>query len=147
MTTTYLKAIDDIFTEFKAVWDLSDSIVGYIPEVLWPGVEFNQKPENSKFWCRVGQTTVGSPQISFNSDTGRRFTTYGLFLLQLFCPKNIPNSITLGRALANSVVTGLRAKKTPNGIWIKNPMINELPNDENYYRFNVISEYEFDERG
>ena len=146
---TYEEAIDEIFGIFNAAW-LAESaaVAGYIPEVRWPGVEEPEKPDLAKFWARVSQQTVIEGQSSLrNGDAGQRYTTDGLVFVQIFCPKSDSLGMTNGRKLAIIARNGFRGNATSGQVWFRNARINELPPEENWYRFNVVAEYEYDENG
>lgn len=146
---TYEEAIDEIFGIFNAAWfGDSAAVVGYVPEVRWPGVEEPEKPELSKFWARVSQQTVIEGQSSLrNGDGGQRYTTDGLVFVQIFCPKSDSLGMTNGRKLAIIARNAFRGNATSGQVWFRNARINELPPEENWYRFNVVAEYEYDENG
>jgi len=146
---TYEEAIDEIFGIFNAAWlDNSAAVVGYVPEVRWPGVEEPEKPDLSKFWARVSQQTVIEGQSSLrNGDAGQRYTTDGLVFVQIFCPKSDSLGMTNGRKLAIIARNSFRGNATSGQVWFRNARINELPPEENWYRFNVVAEYEYDENG
>lgn len=137
--TNYTGAIDEIFGAFKDVWANTDDIVGYVPVIRWPGIE-EGTPDASKFWTRISQQTVLSGQKTL-SNTTRIFETSGLIFIQIFCPKSIVNSFNLGRQLAQKALETFRSR-TSNVRFI-NARIQELPSEENFYRFNVVSEYDY----
>lgn len=162
MTLTYDAAVDEMFGLFKAAWDSgSAAIVGYVPEVRWPGVELKnpdgsiKKPESDKYWARVSQQGVDEEQTSLsacvasNENGGvlpaSRFTAIGLLFVQLFCPKTEAEAMEFGRELAKLSRAAYRGKKTAGGVWFRNVRIIEVESEELWHRFNVVAEYEYDE--
>lgn len=145
MTANYSEAIDAMFSRFYTDWlSGTTAIVGTVPEVFWQGVELPEKPIVDEFWCMVSTQTVMSEQATFRNNI-KRYTTSGLLVVQLFCPRSDSQSMQKGRELAELVQTTFRSGETANGVWFRKVRINELPAEENSYRFNVVVEYEFDE--
>lgn len=149
--TTYTQAVDAMFALFRTAWNAGAvAIVGTVPEVRWQGVEGKEKPPVSGYWCRVSTQSVIEQQTSHKSglapDESRRYTSSGLLFVQLFCPMSDAQAMDKGRRLAMLARDAFRGKET-NNIWFRNCRINELPPDENAYRFNIVVEYEYDDIG
>lgn len=147
MTTNYVDAIDQMFSLFNSAWNAETmAIVGYVPDVRWPGVEEPGTPDASKYWARVSQQTVIEEQSTISDDNGkRRYTASGLIFVQLFCPKSEAAAMENGRKLAIIARNSFRGKTTSGKVWFRNARINELAPEESAYRFNVVAEYEYDE--
>jgi len=146
MALTYDEAIDQIFSIFRTAWNAkSAAIVGYIPEVRWPGVEEPDTPNTDKFWVRVSQQTVKEGQSTLRNDGCTRYTTDGLLFIQLFCPKSDSKSMEKGRKLAMLARDAYRGNSTDGKVWFRDARIKELPPEKDWYRFNIIAEYEYDE--
>jgi hypothetical protein len=145
--TTYEEAVDQIFGIFKTAWDAGASaIVGYTPEVLYPGVEEPKTMPKDKYWSRISQQTADEPQTGMrNGENGQRYTTSGLVFVQIFCPKSESLGLTNGRLLANLARNSYRGNATDCKVWFRNARIVELDPEENWYRLNVVAEYEYDE--
>jgi len=149
MPATYEEAIDQMSAFFKVAWDANTTaIVGYVPEVFWPGVEKENAPDVAKYWARFTQEGVNEEQTTLTGDAGcQRFTPEGLIVIQVFCPKLDSVSMENGRKLATVGKEAYRGKKTSGGIWFRNVKIKELTPEAKWNRFNVIAEYEYDEIG
>lgn len=146
MTTTYPNAIDEMFAALRLPWNAqTTAIVGYVPEIRWPGVEEPDKPELKKFWARVSTQTVLERQATFRNGTDKRYTTDGLLFVQLFCPMSDKQAMDKGRRLAVVARNAFRGVETSSSIWFRNARINELSPDGKAYRFNIVTEYEYDE--
>lgn len=145
--TTYVEAIDQMFSLFYDAWlSQTTSIVGYVPEVRWHGVEKPGTPDASKYWARVSQQTVTEEQTTIADSNGkRRYTASGLLFVQIFCPKSEVTAMENGRNLAMIARNSIRGKTTSGKVWFRNARINELDPEESAYRFNVVAEYEYDE--
>lgn len=152
MTATYPQAIDDMFKTFNDAWQAgAAAVVGSIPTVYWHGVESSVNPPTNVYWVRVSTQTVLERQTTFKSgiapSENRRYTAQGLLFIQLFCPMSDSQSMDRGRRLAVLARDAFRGAETVNGVWFRNARINELPPEENSYRFNVVVEYVFDDLG
>lgn len=145
MTTNYVEAIDEIFGTFNAAWQAGAAgIVGYVPEVRYVGVELPTSPASGKFWARLSSQGVKEPQATFNGVAVQRYTAYGLIFVQLFCPKSVSNSMQLGRKLAELTKNCYKGVSTQNCVWFRNGRIQELEPEDLFYRFNIVTEYEYD---
>ena len=144
---------NEIFALFNAAWEANTAaIVGYVPEVRWQGVQERDLPESSKFWVRVSKQTVFEEQATLSTCEGKpgqkKYTASGLVFVQLFCPKSNAQAVELGQKLAKVARNAFRGKTTPGKIWFRNARINDgIPPEELYERFNVVTEFEYDELG
>lgn len=147
MTTDYISAVDQMFALFNTAWLAnSAALAGYVPIVRWQGIEEAGTPDASKFWCRVSQQTVEEEQSTLRDDSGvRRYETTGLIFVQLFCPKSQVDALEIGRKLAVVARNAFRGKTTSGKVWFRNARIIELEPDSSAHRFNIVSEYEYDE--
>ncbi len=152
MTVTFTEAVDLIFGIFNTAWTGgAEAIVGSVPTVHWQGMELPDKPDPDTFWCIAQLNTVQEKQATLRGGNdpiqAKRYTTTGIFTLQLYCPRSDSQAMDLGRQLAVLARNAFRKPENGNNVWFRNPRINELPPDENSYRLNVIVEYEFDDIG
>lgn len=152
MSLTPSEARDEMFSLFSVAWATdAPAIAGYAPEVRWQGKEEPAAPDASKFWVRVSTQHVFEEQKSLTTEvTGqgkRRYEVSGLIFVQLFCPKSNPRATEQGYLLAQVARAAFRGKSTPGNVWFYNVRINELPEEDQFYRFNIIGEYEYDEIG
>ena len=146
------QARNEINSLFLTAWNLySAAIVSYIPEIRWQGVQYRDLPDGSKFWVRVSKQTVFEEQTTLSVCEGapgqKRYTASGLVFVQIFCPKSNTQAFELGQELAKIARNAFRGKTTPGKIWFRNVRINELNPEELYERFNVVTEFEYDELG
>lgn len=143
---------DEIKALFLAAWQANaGAVVGYIPEVRWQGVQYRSLPDGSQFWARLSKQTVFEEQATLSTCEGkpgqRKYTASGLVFVQLFCPKSNTQAFELGQKLAKVARNAFRGKTTPGKIWFRNTRINEINPEELYERFNVVTEFEYDELG
>lgn len=143
---SYSEARSEINGAFLDAWNAQTAaIVGYIPEVRWQGIQYRSLPDGSKFWIRVSEQAVQEAQTTFAEAGKQRFTASGLVFVQVFCPKSDSQCYEKGLKLAEIAKSAFRGKSTLGGVWFRNTTIRELPQEELYERFNVTSEFEFDE--
>ncbi len=151
MTANYLTALDDIFSQVDQTWNaISLSMLGYAGEIRWFGKEPKVLPDKSKYWLRVTQHTVLEKQSALgNVQEGnkRLYFSEGLLYLQLFCPIQDKSSVTKGRQLAEVLKNHFRNLMTTNGVLFHAARIDELPTDLEWYRFNIIADYNYEEIG
>lgn len=140
----YSDARDHIFGIANTVWiTASAPIVGYVPDVRWPGV-IEPKPDNSKYWARVSLSVVDRSQsaVNQNFEGKRKYTTTALFFLQLFCPKGQGDTLPKGIKLAEAVKSAFC--KQDDDIWFRNQKVVELPPESDNYPVNVVITCIFD---
>lgn len=146
----YADAMDEIRQTFVDKWEAeSASIVGYIPEVRYANLEKKETSDGSKYWVRVSVQTASEEQSTLSNCEGlpgqKRFTNFGIAIIQIFCPKSDVRSNELGEKLAMLSRNAYRGKATKGRVWFRNTRIQELAPEELFYRFNVVTEYEYDE--
>jgi hypothetical protein len=142
-------AFDEIFGLLHTNWSSgTTAIVGYIPEIRWVGDGVRDIPETSKYWCRVSTQNIDEIQTTINENAEnnkRRYTNFGILFIQLFAPRSDATAVEKGLQLAELIKNIFRGRNTSTGIWFRNVVIKPLPEEENWYRFNIIARYEFDQ--
>lgn len=148
----YYDAIDSILSKFYESFKIySPNIVGYLPEIQWPNVEKQNNVDGSKVWVRVSYQTISSPQTSLSVCVGaigkKSYTNTGFLTIQVFTPKSLAESDDILKRLSMAIRDSFKSSGAKGGVWFRNPRINELPQEDLFYRNNVIIEYRFDELG
>lgn len=152
MTTTYIAAVDSMFLAINLAWKAgAAAIVGYLPEVRWQGIENPDPPDASKYWARVSQQGVDRHQASLSNNVNgpdkRRFNSAGLIFVQIFAPRSDELGFQRGQGLAVIARDALSRHTADGEVWFRYARVNELPPEEQWHRFNVVAEYEYDELG
>jgi hypothetical protein len=151
-------AIDEIYGVVKDVVDNeSAAIVGYVPEVRWPGNPENVKPDPTKVWLRVSIKTVTDAQSSLASgdDGSKRYTNVSLLFVQVFAPRSLfamqanatpVNLQSVGRELAYAIRDRFRRNDaSPSGaIWYRDQKAVDAPPEPDYYPVLVTVTFQFD---
>lgn len=147
MTTTYTAAVDEMFGMFKDVWEAeSAAICGYVPEIRWQGVEEPEKPATDLFFARVSQQTAGEDQTTIRDGAnGQRYTNRGLLFIQILAPRSESDSMEKLRQLSQMVKNTFKGHTSSSDIWFRRGQIREMPTDNYFYNFNVVTEYRYDE--
>lgn len=146
----YDQYIDAMFAHFLERWTDGEvnTLLGYDTEIRWVGVSA-PKPDNTKYWIRVSQQTVLERQKTLSDCAGapgkKRYKTEGLLYVQLFCPIANPQSMELGRKLAIIVRSAFRNQGVA-GVTFRHARIQDgLAPEQELNRFNIVTEYEYDE--
>lgn len=150
MPIDYVDAQDEMYALLLAAWNANTpAIVGYVPELRYQNVEIPTKPDSSKYWARLsiqtvteGQTTLSSSVVS---DGHSRYTTNGLIFVQIFAPLSDSLCGRNGQLISQVAKKAFRGHTTSGKVWFRNGRIQELPNDSQSVRFNVVTEYQYDE--
>ena len=146
MNSDYLTAVNEMYKLFYDAWNIeAQVIVGYTPEVMVQGFEKETLPDQSKFWVRLSQRTISEEQVTFSNSHCKKYESNGILFIQLFCPKNSNQSYEKAKQLAIIARNAYRGKTTDSSVWFLNVRINELDDEENWFRFNIIAEYKYDE--
>lgn len=147
MTTNYTNAVNETFDLFNTAWQANaGGIVDYIPTIYWQGVNVEVAP-TGVYWARIGMVGVAEPQTNIGTQQNgmRRYTASGLVTVSLFCPMSDAPSMQNGRKLAQVAKAAFRGKTTVSGVLFRNTVIKEIAAQQQVNRFNIVSQYEYDE--
>lgn len=101
-------------------------------------------------WVRLSMQQVQSVLSSFvaTQDTGdkQQFETSGLIYAQVNAAMTFEDSFAIGDLIATAIRDILRSADTPSGMWFRNARFTEVPDDGEFYKWNVVAEYEYDEQ-
>lgn len=153
MTVEFDVAVKEMETLFNTAWQTNaGSVFGYVPEIEWFGKETKDKVDRTKVWARFSTQNVTEEQATLSACVDepfvRRWNGSGLIFVQLFLPKTVANAVIQGRKLAKVARNAYRGKKTDGGVTFHNVRINDsLAPEEQFYRINVVAEYDYDELG
>lgn len=153
MTAEFDVAVKEMETLFNTAWQANaGSIFGYVPAIEWFGKETKDKVDRTKVWARFSTQNVTEEQATLSACVDepfvRRWNGSGLIFVQLFLPKTVANAVIQGRKLAKVARNAYRGKKTDGGVTFHNVRINDsLAPEEQFYRINVVAEYDYDELG
>lgn len=152
MTTTYSQARDEMYGLINTkIKDESTAIMGYIPRVYWNGTTPRHKGKRSRMFLRVSNQIVFESQTTLSTCEGedgqKRYTTSGLVFIEFYMPRSDNQSNLHGESLA--VILRNAFRKAPSGdsgiVYRNARLLNGIPNEEQFYRLNVVTEFEYDE--
>lgn len=125
------------------------TIVGSAVDVRYQGVEEPMSPGALEYFVRASTQLADTGQSGFvvaeHAAKGVRFTTDGVAIFQVFAPMKSPGAYAKGELLASLVQRIFMSAETPSGVWFRRPRINELENDGTWYRWNVLTDFQFDQ--
>lgn len=147
MTTNYSGAKTEMLQRFNSLWaSKASTILGYAPKVYWPGIDDGELPDSSKFYVRLHFQTSVTNQSNLSESVvvhgSKRFTSYGVFVCEIYAPKR-KESVKQSDQLCESILFIFRT--STNNVTMKNARIREMPSDNGAVRFNIITEFEYDE--
>jgi len=142
--SNYTNAINTLFSRFRSQWILqSPSIVGYVPDIQWQGVEKDAPPPNDEFFVRVSNKTIDERPTTLRGANGTRYETVGNLTCELYCPKT-ENGITKGRELATLARDIFKGKRLSEVVSIIKTEVKEIDNArEKEYLFLTITRYTY----
>lgn len=148
MITSPEQARDDMFLMADTAITALSAILTYVPEIRWQGVENNNPLPASQLWARVTKLETDEDQkYVSNSVNTRLFNHIGILSVELFGPKTVLTIYDDLQSCATNIRNAFRVKTSPNGVRYSKVRIIEVPNDNLWYKINVIIEYEYDEQG
>lgn len=140
MATTYSDAIDEVFKRVKGTVITFDDPT----EIRYAGNEKAAKPAKELFWMRVTTQVLIDQQASLsNYQESRFYETVAMLYMQLFCPRNVENSVPKGRIMAEQLQTVFRRASTSGELWYRNAKIVELPETAEAYPINITVEFRY----
>jgi hypothetical protein len=146
MPTTYNAAIDEMFGNANSVFvGTAASLLGYTPDVRWPGAPKANPPDKTKLWARVSfQVVTDDIAALANANGVCLYQTIGICFVQLFCPRNVGQSIDNGRLIAIALQAAFRTPVSSSGeLWYSKSKIFELPEAEESYPITVSTRVQF----
>jgi len=137
MTATFDEANDDILTLFKTAWDTTGFLALYENVV-------GEKPTAQAPWARITVRHGTGFQSSLTGGLGKsRFERNGIAAVQIFIPNG--EGLSLGYSLSKVVADAFEGKASPKQVWFRNVTINEIGPDEEWFQFNVVIGFTYDE--
>lgn len=141
MTADAIKVRDEAFGLISA------AVVAYDPTVklYWQGVPANDQPTSNDIWLRVSLQHVTGRQSSLAGEDGvRRWNRTGFISVQCFAPL-ARGSVQAATKLACVVRDALQGKQTTSCVWFRNPRINEVGEDKDWFNVNATIDFDYDE--
>ena len=153
---SYSEAYDEMRSVFKTRFEAAapaielkkrGSSTSYVPEIVFENIQDTTRIDNSLHWLRFFSRNLLKNQKSFtggrNQAVGTRFTTQGMITVEIYFSK-IAYDKRKANALKEVVENCFVQVNTSCGVWFRNPIIVDLDPEENFFRSNVLAEYEYD---
>lgn len=149
MITSSEDAKDSMFSIAQDAVESLFQVLSYVPEIRWQGVENNNAPLIDKMWVRVAKFETDEDKKYVSNANGNKilFNHIGILSIELFGPKTDITSYEYLDKCASIIKNSFRGKVSNIGIRFKKAKSIEVPNDNLWYKINVIIEYEYDEEG
>lgn len=148
MTTDYVGAQDAMFRIINEA-NKNQTVVGYVPKIRFQGVEEDVKPASDKYWLRVEINTLVSEQktlsVCVTAPGKRMYIEAGLIIIELYIPKVVNGGWPTGKKWAQVLRGAFRGVKTANGVWFRNAVIKEVDSEAEFFRINIIAEFNYSE--
>lgn len=153
MSATPQQARRLIFAHIGATWAAKAPAIvtpAPAPEMRYQGVEKGALPGSTKFWAASSTqlvTTRQSAHMMLPEPGGSpvEYATNGVVFIQIFAPMTEAGSYAKGELLAELGQCMFMATELAQGVWFRNPRINELVHDGTWYRWNVIADFQFNQ--
>lgn len=111
----------------------------------WEGVPGQAAPTSNDIWLRASlQHVVGRQSSLAGVDGVRRWNRAGFISVQCFAPL-ARGSVQKATQLACVVRDALQGKQTASCVWFRNPRINEVGEDKDWFNVNATIDFDYDE--
>lgn len=145
MTTNYISARDSMFELIRS----TAQAFSYFPHIEYPMIVNQSKPDASKIWLRASTQIVSVEQTALSTcevENGKKlYTSYGLVIVEFYIPKIEPNG-SLALMWAIQLQNAFRNASSNDGVIYRKARINDgIEPEENFFRLNVVANFEFDE--
>lgn len=137
MAASQETASDEMLAFFKTAWDTTGLIAVY--ENVKGAV-----PTTQVAWARpvIRHGTGGTQSLTGGLST-TTFERTGLMVVSIFIPNG--NGLSLARSLGTTVANAFEGKATASAVWFRNVRIVEVGPSDEWYQFNVVIEFVYDE--
>ena len=118
----------------------------YVPTVYWPNVERRERLSHEQHFARFVFENLKTSQTSLPGGRvnggGVKYTTPGIAVVELFFSKS--NYTTVEEDFLTAIAQEMFLGKRTTNIWFRTATVKQVPEEEKYYRTNVVVEYEYD---
>lgn len=151
---TFVRAREEICKRFDEYWTANAAdIVGYLPEIRMPRIVYKDPINPAVHWGRLSIQSVLASQAAFaaydpTEDDGpkrKKYEESGLVFVQLFGPRQDVEAAEQQDQFAQIARAAFRGISLPGKIWFRNARINDLDDEDEMLRLNVVVEYEYNE--
>lgn len=148
MSTTRSGARDEMYARVRdTVKRTVITGLKYTPEIRYQYSGQDGIP-GDKLWLRASVHTIDSPQTTLSSNVGkpgqRRYTSFGFLVVQFFMPRSDAATPEYAGLIADAIQAEFRTKQSPLAVVYRNIRVNELAPEDQYYRLNVVADFEYD---
>lgn len=119
----------------------------YIPEIRWQNVEKRDLNDNGVHWLRFVAQNIQKQQRSLaggrEEAVGTSYTTRGFIRVELYFSRSAyqtEDQDTMSAIVERCFIQ----QNTAGGVWFRNTVIVDMEPEENHFRSNVLTEYEYD---
>lgn len=141
MSADAIKVRDESFELIRAAVAAWDPTV----KMYWEGVVATTQPTSDDTWLRVSLLHATGRQSSLaGADGVRRWNRTGFISVQCFAPL-ARGSVQRATRLACVVRDALQGKQTASCVWFRNPRVNEVGEDKDWFNVNATIDFDYDE--
>lgn len=144
MTASAIIVRDESFKLIRTAVSAYDGAV----KMYWEGVPTsptNAAPTQNDVWLRASLMHATGSQASLAGVDGvRRWNRTGFISVQCFAPL-ARGSVQKATQLACVVRDALQGKQTESCVWFRNPRINEIGEDRDWFNVNATIDFDYDE--
>ena len=133
---------------FETHWQANAAgLIEYTPEIRFPRVVYKDAINPALHWGRMSLQTVMSNQAAFcGYENGKKkYEESGIVIIQLFAPKDRVEAAEEQDKFAQIARAAFRGRNAPGKVWFRRARINDIPDEKEMLRLNVVAEYEYNE--
>ena len=144
----YIEATNEICRRFDNYWQANAAdIVGYTPAIRMPRIVYPTPENPAVHWGRLSIQSVMASQAAFcgYGNGAKKYQESGLVFIQLFGPRNEVEAAEQQDRLAQIARAAFRGISLPGKVWFRNARINNVPDEGEMLRLNVVADYYYNE--
>ena len=144
----YVEATNEICKRFDEYWQANAAgIVGYVPEVRFPRIVYPTPINPAVHWARLSIQSVMAQQSAFcgYGNGAKKYEESGLVFVQLFGPRNEVEAAEQQDKFAQIARAAFRGISLPGKVWFRNARINNVGDEDQMIRLNVVADYYYNE--
>lgn len=118
----------------------------YIPAVKWQNVETIDLNDNGVHWLRISAQDILNRQKSMTGGrqemAGTHYTAKGLIKVALYFSRSSYEGEECD--MLKYIIQRCFIQQNSCGVWFQNPVVIDLPPEENHFRADILAEYRYD---
>lgn len=127
-----------------SVMTFSNRLGNYTPKMYFHNQEMRKSVENDEHFAKLTLNDLETRTSSLRGDCGVKYTSPGVGVVQLFFSKSFYSSAIEDYLIAVCQEMFFGQRTTEGNIVFRSATVQELPEEEKFFKANVSFEYEYE---